>query len=262
MSQPNRALVIIDLQNEFLSAGGRYPILESSKQALFTNLTTLVPDFRKSGHIIWIKSVYDNKGGSGSNSNNGQSSDDIDSPASSPTRVPRDVSAILAGTHKGKLPCCEAGSMNAELHPTVSALVANSDQILIKTYYSAFKSTTLLSILRANNIENVYFCGLLSNTCVLATLIDAVQIHGLKVHAVGDCLGWRRESSHLSALKKMDDMRVNVVTSKEACAENVGDGVLSVPELYYVNGSIPSWRVHFALYEKVCVSIAEALIFN
>lgn len=28
--------------------------------------------------------------------------------------------------------------------------------------------------------------------------------------------------------------------------------VLSVPQLYYVNGSIPSWRVHMALYEKVC----------
>jgi len=46
-------------------------------------------------------------------------------------------------------------------------------------------------------------------------------------------------------------MGVHIVTYKEACAEKkVGDGVLSTPELYYVNGSIPSWRVQLALYEK------------
>lgn len=251
MSQPNRALVVIDLQNEFLSVDGRYPIVESSKQALLINLTMLIPEFRKLGSIIWIKSVYDNAGSS--DSNTGQL---FDPPTWSPTHEPhsRDITARLAGSHRGKSPCCEAGSANAELHPTAAALVADSDTILTKTYYSAFKSTTLLSTLRANHLENVYFCGLLSNTCVLATLIDAVQIDGLKIYAVNDCLGWKRERSHLSALEKMKDMGVNMVSSSEACTGNINSGAPSVPELYYVNGSIPSWRVQLALYEKVCFS--------
>jgi nicotinamidase-related amidase len=246
MSQPNRALVIIDLQNEFLASSGHYRIVDSSKEALLTNLTALVPEFRKKGHIIWVQSIYDNKGGS--------QPDGSDSPSRSPsptTSNPHDHIAYLAGTHKGKSPCCAAGSTNAEIYPAASALIADSDTILTKTNFSAFKNTSLLSTLQAYSVKYVYFCGLLSNICVLATLIDAVQMDGFKVHAVSDCLAWRRDKSHLRALGKMRDMRVNILESREACSEDPGDTVLSIPELYYVNGSIPSWRVQMALHEKV-----------
>jgi nicotinamidase-related amidase len=246
MTPTHRALVIIDLQNEFLATTGRYRILESSKEALLANLTTFVPEFRKKGHIIWVKSIYDNKGDS--------QPDDSDSLSRSPspsTSGPKDRTAYLAGTHKGKHPCCAAGSTNAEIYPTASALITDSDTVLTKTNFSAFKDTTLLSTLHSHSVKYVYFCGLLSNTCVLATLIDAVQIEGLKVHAVTDCLGWRRDKSHEKALGRMRDMRVHLLESREACSEDTGNGVLSIPELYYVNGSIPSWRVQMALHEKV-----------
>ena len=245
MTQPNRALVIIDLQNDFLAPFGRYRILEASKEALLASLATLVPEFRKNGHLIWIQSVYDHKGDS--------QPDDAQSlsRSPSPTANPHDRTAYLAGSHKGKLPCCEAGSIHAEIYPTALALISDSDTILTKTNFSAFNNTSLLSTLRARSVKQVYFCGLLSNICVLATLIDAVQIDGFRVHAVSDCLGWRKEKSHLRALGRMRDMRVNIVDSRQACIEDTGNSVLSLPELYYVNGSIPSWRVQMALHEKV-----------
>lgn len=242
MTQSNRALVIIDLQNEFLAPAGRYRILDASKEALLKNLAVLVPKFREQGRVIWVKSIYDNKDGT-------RSDDSSDSSSSSSS--PRDHIVYLAGTHKGKHPCCAAGSTNAEIYPAASALIADADTILTKTSYSAFKDTNLLSMLQAHTVRSVYFCGLLSNMCVLATLIDGVQIDGFKVHAVTDCLGWRRETSHQRALGRMRDMRVNLVESGEVCSQVTGDGVLSIPELYYVNGSIPSWRVQIALYEKV-----------
>jgi nicotinamidase-related amidase len=249
MAQSNRALVIIDLQNEFLASTGRYRILDSSKETLFANLTVLVPEFRKNGNIIWVKSIYDNEDEAGTQPEDS----DSESPggSSSTTFNPNDRIAHLAGTHKGKHPCCPVGSTNAEIYTTASALIADSDTIITKTNYSAFKDTNLLSTLHAHSVKYIYFCGLLSNVCVLATLIDAVQIDGFKVYAVSDCLGWRREKSHLRALSRMKDMRVNVVESQKACSEDAGNGVLSIPELYYVNGSIPSWRVQIALYEKV-----------
>jgi len=245
MTQPNRALVIIDLQNEFLTSAGRYCILDSSKDALLANLTTLVPEFRKNGHIIWVKSIYDTKGGS-------QAEDsDSESPTGNPgsTFSPRDHIMRLAGTHKGKHPCCPAGSTNAEIYPAV--LISDADTIITKTNYSAFKDTNLLSTLHAKSVKYAYFCGLLSNSCVLATLIDAIQVDGFKIYAISDCLGWRKEKSHMRALSRMRDMRVNILESRAACSEDTGDRVLSIPELYYVNGSIPSWRVLIALYEKV-----------
>jgi nicotinamidase-related amidase len=246
MTQPNKALIIIDLQNEFLASAGRYRILDSSKDALLANLSTLVPEFRKNGHIIWVKSTYDTQGGS-------QAEDsDSESPTGSSTFNPRTYITRLAGTHKGKYPCCPAGSINAEIYPAASALIiSDADTIITKTNYSAFKDTSLLSTLRAKSVKYAYFCGLLSTTCVLATLVDAIQLDGFKIYAVSDCLGWRKEKSHTRALWRMRDMRVNMLESREACSEDTGDHVLSIPELYYVNGSIPSWRVQIALYEKV-----------
>src|ERR1700676_1719063 len=101
MAQPNRALVIIDLQNEFLASTGCYPILASSQENLLTNLTALVREFRKKGDIIWVKAIYDSKGG-------GQPPDDSES--SSHSSSP-DTSSSQARTenmtHKGT-PCCEA----------------------------------------------------------------------------------------------------------------------------------------------------------
>lgn len=238
-----RSLIIIDLQNEFLAQDGRYPILESSKEALLTNLTSLVPEFRKGGHIIWVKSEYDHQRAS--------SDEPLSTHEGRNSRL-KDRDAFLSGTHKGQSPCCDAGSMQAEIYPAASALIADADTIITKTYYSAFKGTSLLSTLRARGITDIYFCGLLSNTCVLATLIDAVQIEGFKVHSVWDVLGWRKNASHSDALRRMQDMGVDIVGSNTACIPNVGDRALSIPELYYVNGSIPSWRVQIALYEKVC----------
>jgi len=250
MTQPNRALVIIDLQNEFLASAGRYRILDSSKDALLANLTTLVPEFRKNGHIIWVKSIYDTQGDS--------QAEDSDSESSTGSGSTRDHIMRLAGTHKGRHPCCPAGSTNAEIYPAVSALISDTDTIITKTNYSAFKDTNLLSILRAKSVKYAYFCGLLSNTCVLAALIDAIQLDGFKIYAVSDCLGWRKEKSHARALCRMRDMRVNILESREAaCSDDTGDCVLSIPELYYVNGSIPSWRVQIALYEKVSFMIIK-----
>ncbi|KAH7922729.1 hypothetical protein BV22DRAFT_1197200 [Leucogyrophana mollusca] len=236
MAPTSKVLVVIDLQNEFLSSDGRYPILEHSKETLLLSLTKRVPEFRQQGHIIWVKSIYDNLGAG------------VDEgPACVSDSQGHD--AYLAGTHKGKSPCCEAGSVNAEFHPAASALIDDSDMILTKKNYSAFKETTLLFALRTRSAVDVYFCGLLSNTCVLATLIDAVQIDGFRVHTVGDCLGWRREKSHRRALERMNDMGVTVLDSQEVYAE-APDAKLIQPKLYYVNGSIPSWRVLMALSEK------------
>ncbi|KAH7905723.1 Isochorismatase-like protein [Hygrophoropsis aurantiaca] len=245
MSPTNKILVVIDLQNEFLTPDGRYPILQHCKDALFTTLTKLVPEFRNQGHIIWVKSIYNHLG-------DGADEDDTAEPPSNSARGSewKDRDVYLAGTHKGKSPCCEEGSVNAQFHPTILELVNGSDTQMTKTNYSAFNNTSLLSMLRSHSATNVYFCGLLSNTCVLATLIDAVQLPGFNIHVVSDCLGWRKEKSHLRALERMKDMGVNVADSNEILADNPVNAKLTRPELYYVNGSIPSWRVQIALSEK------------
>jgi nicotinamidase-related amidase len=244
-----RALVAIDLQNEFLSPEGRFPIDDISKHSLLTNLHALIPEFRKHGHIVWIKSNY----------TNASAHDETESPPDTTSTDSDAQNAFLAGTHTGRSPCCEKGSVNAEFVPEVSNLIDDhSDAVLVKTCYSAFKETSLLEDLRRKRVTDVYFCGLLTNICVLASVLDALKVPELSVHVVEDCLGWRRQTSHQKALDKMGALDVKLVKGSDilgSTAEVVPcEGALSVPELYYVNGSIPSWRVQLALYEKVRLS--------
>ena len=254
----NSTLVVIDLQNEFLSDGGHFSITPSSKCALLRNLRNLVPDFRTAkGKLVWVRSIYANTGTETPAPQHGQT--ELSSTPGSASH-PR-----LSGTHNGKTQCCVAGSVNAEFHPDVAALITSEDTIVTKGWYSAFKETSLLDDLRLLQTKNVYFCGLLSNTCVLATILDAVCFKELEtVHVISDCLGWKYDPSHQNALEKMIDLGVRI--TEGATVIGVGETVSGDPpalaRLYYVNGSIPSWRVQLALYEKVRIEPSRSPLGN
>lgn len=231
----NRALILIDLQNEFLSAEiGRFLILPQSQDVLIPNVKELVPAFRAAGgHVVWIKSVYE-----------------LGEKQKGNKRLNRDE--WLSGTHTGLNPCCKEGSVGAELYPPVASLVdEQTDSVVVKRNYSAFKDTNLLSLLQDKGIQELYVAGLLSTTCVLATLLGATEhLPQIKLHTVVDCLGYRKETSHAGALSRMQGLGIELVQSNEVLNPKEPEGPLSIPRLYYVNGSIPSWRVHITLYEK------------
>jgi isochorismate hydrolase len=146
--------------------------------------------------------------------------------------------------------------VGAEFPENVAALISSQsgDVVITKTWYSAFEETTLLTDLRDRGITDIYVGGLITNVCVAATVTKA---HGLAfdVKVVEDCLGWRKLQGHEKALQNMRELPVQVVIShnviKEVGAPPAESVVSRLPRLYYVNGSIPSWRVLMALYEKV-----------
>ncbi|KAJ7671588.1 Isochorismatase-like protein [Mycena polygramma] len=219
--EPKRCLVLIDLQNEFLTPTGNFPADATCQQALLENVSKAAQYFHASGDtVFWVRAEY--------------------TTGSSPTPG----SDLLRGTHTGKTPCCEPNTVGAEFLESVAALRAPQDVVITKTRYSAFTGTTLRAELTARGITNVYIGGLLTNICVRATAEEARAL-GLAVTVLQDCLGWRRYKSHQQALRAMRQCGVQVAMRHE---------VFGIPErepvLYYVNGSIPSWRVLMALYEK------------
>jgi nicotinamidase-related amidase len=59
MLGPPAALVIIDLQNDFLAPSASFAVDDKAQISLRDTLEKLVPAFRSAGgHIIWIKSHY------------------------------------------------------------------------------------------------------------------------------------------------------------------------------------------------------------
>jgi nicotinamidase-related amidase len=152
---PIRALVLIDLQNEFLSPGGRFQIHGSSKTVV-EHIPTLVRAFRKTrGPVFWIRSEYSRQ----------------------PTPVSDAGDDYLFETHSGRHPCCEKNSDGARFPESIQALITESSQpeniIITKTWLSAFKETTLLEDLQSRGVTELYVGGLLTNVCVRATVMEA-----------------------------------------------------------------------------------------
>ncbi|KAM0718578.1 hypothetical protein Q7P37_005648 [Cladosporium fusiforme] len=112
-------------------------------------------------------------------------------------------------------PCFMKGSAGADYAEAVKSAVHPTDLQVIKNYYSAFSSTSLLLTLRSKLITELYICGAMTNLNVYATSMDAAR-YGIKITLVEDCLGYRKRERHDLAIKSLVDiMDADVMTSDE-----------------------------------------------
>lgn len=206
------ALIIIDTQNEFLDPEGNFPISDLVRPSLLSNLAKLIPRFRsQGGHIIWVQAIYANR---------------TAEPAAMAAQEKGDGIVgnnewLTVATHVYHISCCEDESWGAEILPELWDLSADEDTVVLKTGYSAFnQSTALLEVLRRKKVKDAYFCGVASGTCVLATILDAVRLKEVSVHAVDDCMGWRRENTHVEAVRRYRELGVDVVNGEDVEIEN------------------------------------------
>jgi glutathione S-transferase/nicotinamidase-related amidase len=230
-----RALLVIDLQQDFISPEGPFKDSHVNADHIISNLTIILPHFRDHhGLIVWTKT-------------------DCSKPQTEPQYLIRPEGeqyanvplndAFLAGTHK-TFPICVPGTDGEKFIAEVDSLIhQEKDIIVIKTFYSAFTKTNLSEILK--DITEVHICGLMTNVCVHATAADAF-FHGYKVFIWTDCLGYRNERRHRLSLESMKQWYATLISSNECLPQRT----IPKPVLYFVNGSISSWRVMLALYEK------------
>ncbi|KAG9695215.1 hypothetical protein KCU95_g5051, partial [Aureobasidium melanogenum] len=119
--------------------------------------------------------------------------------------------------------CCLPGSWGAELSTEVKDLVSPKDVKIVKSYYSAFTSSSLLLMLRAKLITEVYVVGCTTNLSVYATALDAAQ-HGLSINLVEDCLNYRLKHRHNRAVQKLVEiMGASVTTSASVMSRLRGE---------------------------------------
>lgn len=237
------ALILIDLQNDFLPPSGSFPISEQSLQPLKGSVLHTVTQFRAlGGQIIWIKSNYApateawkmEVSESARREKNcfADQGDNILSPGTeNETNTQTKEEWVIEGTHLGKKPCCLAGTRSAELMDWVIPLQQPEDAVVIKTFYSAFKRSNLRRILDERGLDKIYLAGLLSNMCVLATALDAaIKQKGLQVSVITSCLGWRREESHLKALEIMRQYDVRLIRDDELVPDKSNNTENSLPQ--------------------------------
>lgn len=245
-----QALLILDLQNDFLAPDAILPVRTPSD--FLDKIVKLVPEFRASGNVIWIRTCFE--ASRKFNEPYGDSESVItDAELNQSRRVESDTKLRASPKprgQKGKEPQSETIASRTEPSPDedndgitetylsveagetpqvvlpmspsanladqcINAFDAKHDLVYQKTYYSAFKDGALVQILRAKFVTDIYICGVLTNINVFATAMDAAR-HGYGITIVEDCLGYRSKARHDEALRRLVEYTgCEVITHEE-----------------------------------------------
>ncbi|CAK7567441.1 MAG: hypothetical protein SEPTF4163_005406 [Sporothrix epigloea] len=242
-----KALLIIDLQNEFLSLSGTLPVTTPDG---FVNRTLDVANrFRESGSgdIFWVRSQFDahrpagtsqiittNKPLSdvvGSRPNSARRRKESEPPSDDQDADPEAFLSMSPNQKQEKSGQTQrghnllAGSHGSELAPSIASSVnARQDLVLTKTHYSAFHSTQLLNRLRTRFVTELYLCGALTNISIYATALDAAR-HGLSLTIIEDCCGYRDITRHENAIASL----IQLTGCETLSAENVLESMVPQP---------------------------------
>lgn len=227
--ETKKALLLLDLQNDFVASNGRLPVPNTA--SFLSRLPALIAKFREQGQIIFVRTVFSQPcpvfspytGGYNvmlknladyltrhprriESSTTDNANDDEETATQFELPLEVDAEAFLGEPLSSPAQrCCSPGTRGAELSSQLlSSIDDQKDMILIKSEYSLFTDPLVVMQLRARLISDLYICGSLSNIGVYATVLDAVQ-QGFSVTLIEDCLGFRDETCHIQAMRQMAD---------------------------------------------------------
>ncbi|WP_233562735.1 cysteine hydrolase family protein [Sorangium cellulosum] len=179
------ALLIIDMQNDFLAEGGAFSKRHSDPRQLAQSVAWLARAARAQGRIVvWVTAAYG----------------EIDAPPD----------ALRGQTHTGSA-CCARGTWGAELFPALVPVRAEraerpagtAEWHVEKRWYSAFRDTDLHARLQEAGVTAVVLCGVATNVCVLAAARDARRL-GYDVEVLEDATAASTAGKHATALREIE----------------------------------------------------------
>lgn len=245
-----KALIIIDLQNDFIGPDAVLPVVEP--QGFVSRTLDLVRTFRSSGagDVVWVRSEFQRHRALTSEGDQIITSDLPQRPSntnreSSRGRQPSskihdgalmemDEESFLSVSQDNEKPLCvRKGTKGAEFPSNVQEVVDSRDIVFTKTHYSAFAQQELVQMLRGRLVTEMYVCGSLTNIGIYATALDAGR-HGYEMTIVEDCCGFRNEMRHVNAVRQLmqlvgsEAMNADLVIDKLQPAK---PKVMEVPKL-------------------------------
>ncbi len=166
--QVNPALVVIDVQNGFISKGGSYDLLGMNilnYQRVIPRISRLINICREvSIPIFYTQAVREQSG--------------IDLLTRSHKILPE-----LREERIQKRPICVRGTWDADIVDDIKP--SSNDHIVIKRRDSAFQDTEIRVWLESLGVDTLIFCGIDTSICVEASLRDAFN-NGYDVVLISD----------------------------------------------------------------------------
>lgn len=166
LSAGNAALLVVDMQNDFLAEGA--PLELPVGRDIIENVNALIERCHVLGiPVLFVQQVFDPSGA------------DVGRMA--------DNGAPLLDEH-GRPRTLRAGTSGAEVYPLLAH--ADSDIRIEKHRQSGFFETNLDTVLRGLATKTVLIAGIASNGCAWATAMDAMY-RGYQVVFLGDATACR-----------------------------------------------------------------------
>ncbi|ABM10690.1 isochorismatase family protein [Paenarthrobacter aurescens] len=133
MAELRRALVIVDVQNDYFAAGGPLEIQYPDRNESLANITRAIDLAQQKGLPV----------------------------------------AVVQHEYPAGAPVFAQGSEGWELHPEISSRREDSWKHIVKNYGSVFAGTDFEAWLRENGIDTITVIGYMTNNCDLATAAAA-----------------------------------------------------------------------------------------
>ena len=216
-----RALILIDVQNDFLDRPGLYP----ERGRLVAEIGTLLAAFRAASlPVIHVRTV-----------------------------IAEDGADSMPHWQRQRIRQCVRGTPGAM--PPLALVAVDGEEVVEKCYFSGFESGRLETLLQARGVDSVVLAGLYTHGCIRATATDAYQ-KGQVVLVAADCIGSTDPQHELISRQWMEG-RVASFLSTRAILDGIGKAKKSTasanatdaPAAHIAGGRIdaphlPSWE-HF-----------------
>jgi nicotinamidase/pyrazinamidase len=181
----NKALLIVDVQNDFCP-GGSYPVPKGSE--VVKPLNSMITYAKAHGWRVYAS---------------------------------RDWHPRSTLEKEGWTAHCIQHTKGAEYHPELnvdnSVTIISKGEDLSESHYSAFNgdNISLSEELQKNNIQTLYIGGLAFDYCVKNSALDSVR-NGLKTFVVLDaCRGIYKRKSKNDVIQELKDAGVEIVETDE-----------------------------------------------
>ncbi|KAJ0167275.1 DNA oxidative demethylase ALKBH2 [Colletotrichum tanaceti] len=210
-----KGLLVVDFQNDFLSADGVLPVTDHKE--LVARTAELVKAFRTVGDVIWVRTEFDNFRPAADEQI--WATDALPKPQALKSRArkrpkgaPKQKEPEVTSDADPEAFLSQPGpaivrpaTRGADFPDAIKEVMAKRDVTLVKSHYSAFASGELLQVLRVKFVHELYICGSLVNIGAYATAMDAAKF-GHSITLVEDCCGFRSDIRHTSATRSLVDV--------------------------------------------------------
>jgi len=171
---PQKALLVIDMQIDYIGENAKFPIERSQIENLIITINKIIDECHKNDYsIVYLRRVF--------------KKNDI-------------------GNFFRNYACLE-GTFGVEIDPRINIV---SQNIFDKYAPDSFSSGDFINYLIENRIDELYLCGIMADECVYETALGGYN-RNYKINYIANAVGSTNSKNIEKAVKKLNKKGINIM---------------------------------------------------